>query len=267
MAQNKHMLSASFSGSVGAGLLIMDPIVEWDESLERLEERNFRYNGKVHLHYEYLFSRRFALGLLVQWQSFKTSVDRISNSGNTSSPFTFGSEIESPVFTSVAPLISLNWTPKKSLLPIGIKHTFAIGPKFYSMNHDRKYTGVYNLNVSNPNDPIYDFPDTYETVQYPEDYSNTYRGISMMYGLTGSFAVAEDVYLQVGLDTHLDFLFEGSYERPDSDYNELNAEGLNPQTAREFMSYQFNTRRYADEIKSRDGWNVFMFRFGVMYNL
>ena len=267
MAQNKHMLSASFSGGVGAGILVMRPIVEWNESLERLEDRNLRYHGKVHLHYEYLFSKRFALGLLVQLQSFRTPIERISSAGLVGSSFSFGSEIESPVFTSTAPLLSLNWTPHKSLLPIGIKHTFAIGPKFYAMDHDREYTGVYNLNITDPSDPLYDFPDTYETEQFPEDYSNNYLGISLMYGLTGSFAIAEDVYLQLGLDTHLDFALASSYERPEFVYDQSNPEGLTPKTAKEYMSYQFNTRRYNDEINNRDGWNIFMLRFGMMYNL
>ncbi|MGM0478716.1 MAG: hypothetical protein ACQERC_05795 [Bacteroidota bacterium] len=267
LGQKKHMLSASFSGGVGSGMLVsMQRIETWNESLERLEERSFRYNGKAHFHYEYLFSRRFALGALVQWQSFRIPSFQISSSSEPGSPFNFGSEIESPQFTSVATMISLNWTPKHSLLPIGIKHTFAFGPKFYSMNHSKTYTGVYEGNFYDPTNPMAGLPDHYETTQFPESYSNNYTGISMMYGLTGSFAVAEDFYLQLGLDTHLDFVLSSSYERPTSSYNEAN-QILTPQSAREYMSYQFNTRNYDDELKNRDGWNVFMLRFGVMYNL
>ena len=159
-AQNSGFLGKKnmFSISTGGGIRVLPIILpevgevnnlnynKYNESDDSFDEKKNLFKWNVNFSYKRLIKRNLAIGIMGQYTTYQASSNVFGSAYYSFSDYDYygnytinPSRISSPKFNvfSLRPVITLS--PKKSLLPMGISHTFGLGFSVMQMNTNKEY--------------------------------------------------------------------------------------------------------------------------------
>lgn len=235
-AQNSGFLGKKnmFSISTGGGIRVLPIILpevgevnnlnynKYNESDDSFDEKKNLFKWNVNFSYKRLIKRNLAIGIMGQYTTYQASSNVFGSAyysysdydyyGNNYGNYTINpSRISSPKFNvfSLRPVITLS--PKKSLLPMGISHTFGLGFSVMQMNTNKEYyfagspilPGEYGATG-----PL----ETHQLIA-PEGFKNNYWGLDFFYSASINYPITRFMMIEFGYDMRVGYAFPNRGKR------------------------------------------------------
>lgn len=281
-AQNSGFLGKKnmFSISTGGGIRVLPIILpsvgeapnlnynKYNESEDSFDEKKNLFKWNVNFSYKRLIKRNLAIGIMGQYTSYQignyvfgnaTSYDYYYDYyGNMYGNYTISpSRISSPKFNvfSLRPVITLS--PKKSLLPMGISHTFGLGFSVMQMNTNNKYYFSGSPIISGE----YGITGPLETHQLiaPEGFKNNYWGLDFFYSASINYPITRFMMIEFGYDVRVGYAFPNQGKR-------MSNEALfDTNSDIEQISEQILNTDFQDALARERMFSVLSLRLGLVF--
>lgn len=259
----QNILGLSFTGSMrvlsGMNNGYLKTVYEPDEDNNDLIGARHILRGGINAEYFRITGRNIGFGLKFQYNrvGLSSGVDlRSFEHSESNFPTTYYVNTTSAEFKSYAIKPTIVFNSKPGFLPIGLRHTISIGPRFVSLNTNKDY--FYETEYDDFGFPIVAKP---ELINKPnEDFSNKLNGIDIGYNGSITYPISNSLIFEIGYEFRVAWLRENN-----ASISSNRKYFQNDNSVESSLSEAYYNRDFIPEIRGEVLGRIFSMNMGLIF--